>query len=263
MEGIEAKIDRARECLQTLEADMAAFCEYQRRRTIFEIEQGWASIVGENIPKAPISYSIRVGEIAYNLRSALDHLVSQLVINNGRRPSYRTEFPIYRDRDQYEKAAETRLKGVSQLHKDLIQLLQPLHRDGAVGAHLWMLHSICNIDKHRHLNIVALHETAGAHLKEGTDPDLANRMGGGLALLNMLKGSQHEDKVSIDVVVDICFMDKELEEASPGYGTAIEGEGIKRPPVASVLWGCLFAVQFVVDRLTSELTTGKWAEVTR
>ena len=70
--GISAKISRARKCLQSLEADMGAFCEYERRRLAFEIEQGWPRIVSENIPEAPIDYSVRVGEIAYHLRSTLD-----------------------------------------------------------------------------------------------------------------------------------------------------------------------------------------------
>lgn len=261
--GVEAKINRARKCLEILETDMAAFCEYERRRKVFEIESCVPVIVSDNMPKTPIDYSIRVGEIAYNLRSALDHLVWQLVIYNGREPSSRNEFPIYSGEDQYSADIKHKLNGIKQQHIDAIRCFQPFQEDSAVGAHLWMLNSICNIDKHRHLHVVALHTSANAHLDNGTDPDLADRMGGGLALVTMLKGTEHEDKVNIEVTTDICFMDKTLEEASPGYGSAIEREGIERPPVASVLWGCLTAVQFVVDRFTGGFMTGKWGEATR
>ena len=255
LKGVTAKIGRARECLESLEADMAAFCEYERRREVFQIERVWPAILGENRPEPPVDYSIRVGEIAYNLRSALDHLVWQLVIDNGQCPSRRNEFPIFRDENLYRGAVCEKLEGVKQRHKNAIRLFQPFQEDGVVGSHLWMLNSICNIDKHRHLNVVALHSSSTASLKEGADPSLTGHMEGGLILVQMLKGTEHEDKVNIEVVTDFCFMDKELEDASMGYGSAIERKGIERPPVAPTLWGCLTAVQFAVDRLSSRLMT--------
>ena len=106
LEGVNAKISRARECLQSLEKDIAAFCEYHRRRLVFEIEQELVTIIGDNVPDLSIDYSIRVGEIAYNLRSALDHLVWQLVIDNGCSPSRRNEFPIYDNNSEYEEKAK-------------------------------------------------------------------------------------------------------------------------------------------------------------
>ena len=263
LKGVTAKIGRARECLEALEADMAAFCEYERRRTVLEIERGWPTVLGENEPEVPVDYSIRVGEIAYNLRSALDHLVWQLVIDNGQPPSSRNAFPIFREEDQYRKGTREKLKGVKERHRDAIQWLQPFHEDGVVGSHLWMLNSICNIDKHRQLNVVALHSWSTASLKEGTDPNLTGRMVRGLALVQRLRGTEHEGKVSIEVITDICFMDPELENASMGYGSAIERTGIERPPVAPALWGCLTAVRFVVDRLTSRLMTNdRFASIT-
>jgi hypothetical protein len=39
-------------------------------------------------------FGIIVGDIAHNLRSSLDHLVWQLVLQNRRLPSRRNQFPI-------------------------------------------------------------------------------------------------------------------------------------------------------------------------
>ena len=48
----------------------------------------------------------------------------------------------------------------------------------------------------------------------------------------------------------MCFRDAELEAASPGYGSAIEMEGIlKRPPVVPALQSCRTAVVSVVEQL--------------
>ena len=112
------------------------------------------------------------------------------------------------------------LKGVAEGHCELIESFQPFQKDGDIGSHLWMLNCICNIDKHRHLNVVALHEFT--NLSE--QPYIAK--------------------------VDACFMDESLETKSPGYGSSLEFEGIKRPPVVSVLYACLFAVSSVVSRLS-------------
>ena len=66
--GIKAKIERAREGIQSLEADISAYCEFQRRQMIFDWSQRKEHLL-ESHPPVPISYSIRIGEIAYNLRS--------------------------------------------------------------------------------------------------------------------------------------------------------------------------------------------------
>ena len=256
VKGVDAKISRARECLQGLENDIAMFCEYQRRGLVFEIEQQVPIIIGNDVPELPIDYSIRVGEIAYNLRSALDHLAWQLVVDNGGTPSFQTGFPIVLEEDQYRGAAKQKLKGMNLHHIEMIQRFQPFQDHGEVGSHLLMLNSICNIDKHRRLNVVALHSSSTAHLEEGIDPELTGGTTGGLDLLDILRGTAQEDKVRIEVITDICFMDKELEAVSKGYGSAIERAGINRPPVALALSGCLTAVSFVVDRFTSGFAWG-------
>ena len=267
MVGVNAKINRAREDLQTLEADMAALCEYERRRRVFEIKQGWPVIVSENIPEAPIGYSIRIGEIAYNLRSALDHLVWQLVIYNRETPTRRTAFPVFSKKAQFRRWAKRRLDEMTQGQIEVIKLVQPFGKDNGVGPHLWMLNSICNIDKHRHLNVVAIHSVSDVKLKEGADPNLTWPLIGGLALVDILKGTEHEDKMNIDVITGICFMDedldKDLRDVRVEYGSAIEKEGVKWPPVGPALWGCLTAVQFVVDRCNSLFMLGNSEEPTQ
>lgn len=73
-----------------------------------------------------------------------------------------------------------------------------------------------------------------------------------MGLLALLKGTEQESKVKIDVVVDVCFRDDELENASVGYGSEIERSGLKRPPVVSALASCLAAVNTVVHRMAGE-----------
>ena len=124
--------------------------------------------------------------------------------------------------------AKWRLSGLTNRQLQTVEELQPFRDEIVIGPHLRMLHAICNIDKHRHLNVVSTHYV----LRE--------------------TGYAHQGDVS--EVVEVCFIGEELEQASPGYGSRFESVGtVKRPPVVPVLKSCLAAVVEVVERLTGEL----------
>ena len=255
LEGVNAKIGRACESLEILESDVRGFCEDQRRQFVLEIQQE-AQVIDSGPPELLIDYSIRAGEIAYNLRSSLDHIVWQLVSANGKTPCRRNAFPIFLEEAEYSKRAKSNLVGMSLHHRAMIDSFQPYRSNNGVGANLWMLHSICNIDKHRHLNVVNLHSFSTAHLEGENAPELTHGQTGGLGLLTLLKGTEQESKEKIDVVVDVCFRDDELENANVGYDSEIERAGLKRPPVVSALSNCLDAVKTVVHQFAGETTRG-------
>ena len=175
-------------------------------------------------------------------------------MGNGEIPNYRTEFPIFRKESDYQARTKPKLRGLTDCQRRMIEGFQPFRDVGNIGPHLWMLHTICNIDKHRHLNVVSTHSIAGAHIEgeipTGLSPPSITR---GLVLPVMLEGSGYEHLVKADTVVDVCFRDAELECASPGYRSPIETEGIiARPPVIPVLKSCLAAVENVVEQLSRE-----------
>ena len=198
----------------------------------------------------PMDFPIRVGEIAYNLRSALDHLVYALVLDNNAEPFERHAFPLFEDEAAYRKHAPPKIRGIAPDRCDLIEAFQPFRGD--IGRHLWMLHLICNIDKHRHLNVVDTHTSLSARFKEGVEPPrLPSRMRRGTSLYYDVQGTEHEDLVEPHVMVDVCFWNEEIVAASPGYGTATEREFQRRPPVIPVLSGCLSAVTVAAEYLVS------------
>ena len=226
LQGVNAKINRAQQCLQTLDNDIAEFCQYERRKHVFAMEQRLLPVLHSREPESLVDYAVRVGEIAYNLRSSLDYLVWQLVIDNGEKPTHRNEFPISDDKDKYHKMAHDKLKGMKQRHIRMIERYQPYQEVGGIGSHLWMLHTICRIDKHRYLNVVNFHSIVSAPVTE-------------------------DGKVKPEAIVEVCFRDADLEKASVGYGSALEREGMNRPPVRSTLSDCLTAVKVVVEWLSS------------
>ena len=254
LEGVNAKTRRARHNLQTLESDMEEFCENERERILDKLRELPPLIVYSTKPDLLADYSARVGEIAYNLRSALDHLVWQLIWSNHRLPTARSEFPIFNCERKYVGASSRKLEGIGSKHAELIESFQPYHQDLAIGQHLWMLHLICNIDKHRYLNVIDLNYKADAHLKDDSVPShLTYGLRSGLGLQFLLRGTGYEDHVETEVVTAVCFRDRELLLASPGYGSTVEKVGIGSPPVILVLSFCLIAVEEVIRKTSEEV----------
>ena len=151
LEGVNAKVQRAQDEIERLARDIADSCEAQRSLFSEELRPD----VGDKIwvfrgetPIVPIEYSVRLGEIVYNLRSALDQLVWQLVHANYKTPGRHNEFPILDDESRFNEAVKSKLKGVSQKSSDKIKEMQPFCENDEWDA-LKTLHSLCNIDKHR------------------------------------------------------------------------------------------------------------------
>lgn len=151
LEGINAKIQRAKDEIERLAKDIGDSCEAQRALFSEELRPD----VGDKIwifrgetPIVPIEYSVRLGEVVYNLRSALDQLVWQLVHANYKAPGRHNEFPILDDEVRFNEAVKSKLKGVSQKSSDKIREMQPFREKDKWSA-LKTLHSLCNVDKHR------------------------------------------------------------------------------------------------------------------
>jgi len=113
-------------------------------------------------------WGVMFGDAIHNLRSALDHLVWQLVRLNGKTPTGDNQFPICDTGAAYWSAGksgqstrEWRLRGVSDVHKALIDEMQPYRAripPGQIHA-FSALRDLSNHDKHRliHLTEFAVH----------------------------------------------------------------------------------------------------------
>lgn len=97
-----------------------------------------------------------VGEFLHNVHSALEHIVWQLVQDNGGTPTEETCFPILRVRPTANKKEihpPPYVAGnVSAGALALIEDAQPYHWGDKYAEHpLWVLHQLWSIDKHRHV----------------------------------------------------------------------------------------------------------------
>jgi hypothetical protein len=125
------------------------------------------------LPKPGLGPSVIIGDFLYNVRSALDHLVWQLILANGAVPKERKNaFPISKTIERFREQLDSfkRLKGVSPQGVALIDGLQP-YRSGEPLCNLhplWILSELAEIDKHRTLNLTtAIADTVDFHAPWG------------------------------------------------------------------------------------------------
>ncbi len=164
--GIRLKLSRAWNQINGLKPDVEAFLENDPAPYVPRVNfngQTHVLTVSVHIQKAPDPmWGVRIGEIIHNLRSALDHLIWELVILNTRQPppiGNKNQFPIF----EYEVGFSDRgikqfLRGVSPAAIALIKSEQPFPGDkGGTGegakSPLWHLKELSDVDKHRTLHV--------------------------------------------------------------------------------------------------------------
>lgn len=105
----------------------------------------------------PDELAVICGDAVHNLRSALDHLVWQLIIANGGKPNQNAAFPIWGSESKFKSSRPGYAKGVSKQALDLLYGLKP-YKGGSDA--LWRIHQLDIVDKHRLLLTVAMrHES--------------------------------------------------------------------------------------------------------
>ena len=153
LDGCRAKLARAEELLAALEGESAG-------------------------PRS----SILAGDVLYNLRSCLDHLVHQLIVSDtGVEPTYRTyEFPIFRNEKQFDELRNRMLRDVSPEAVTRIRELQPFRAETPAESPLWLLHELHSLDRHR-LLLADCPSTATLRSILEATRHVVDHVGGGIA----------------------------------------------------------------------------------
>jgi hypothetical protein len=229
LDGIRSKLGRAETHLEHLEREVRAFVEGDPKPYGFSIpyldpDGGWHVVYGMvNVEPTPV-LGVVVGEIVHNLRSALDHLVWQLVILNGKKPRAGpagNSWPVAITSDEWRKARTSKLWGVKDRHRTIIGKVQPYKAGPPVKARRTIpaqLADLSNIDKHQivHPMFANIREPLDTAFRVVSGPGTIGRvqfMGGGrmkhgAPLIRVtVNGGTDETEVQMDghVPVDIAF----------------------------------------------------------
>ncbi|WP_139178468.1 hypothetical protein [Janthinobacterium sp. OK676] len=173
--SVELKLNRACEQVQLLSHSISdwaannpvtADCKLSDGRLGFQLIQ-------KDFTIAPSldEWSLQFGECVHNLRSALDNLVFALARVKCDPPEkpISIAFPIYQDREKFEKDGRKKINQLPMAAAELIEKLQPFQRDGShkFGTPerdaLVLLQSLSNDDKHKVPSVVVLAPTEMGH----------------------------------------------------------------------------------------------------
>jgi hypothetical protein len=152
LDDIRVKIARAGEHLHELGRRLDDFAKSKPYSIVVETDPqtGDQLFKIDREPERPPDLPV-IGDVLYNLRSALDHLAWQLVIKAGGSPNSRTAFPIFNDSAKFHgPRAQAKMAGMNSAMQVAIQNHQPCFgRNANRNQALWSLEEYGNIDKHR------------------------------------------------------------------------------------------------------------------
>lgn len=113
-------------------------------------------------PDLPWEIPYIVGDCLQNLRSCLDYLARELCAASGSNTADHTSFPVCKTAECFgNKISKRAMDGISVSARAEIESLQPYITGGdPARSKLWVLHELCNINKHRRvfLSVIQVYE---------------------------------------------------------------------------------------------------------
>lgn len=172
LDGPRHKLRRADsqiDALGNIEAAYGRDSDYEVIKAEFNPKSGKDIYrVRTNSPQPALEWGVDIGEIAHNLRSALDGLVHQLALLETKTPARNTQFPIFltgrtaRKRVRHFEGMElgngrSMIRQLHTKHQAMIEALQPYKRGrgGRINP-LFLLMETNNADKHRLIQVVSV-----------------------------------------------------------------------------------------------------------
>lgn len=158
--GIRLKLSRAADQIKAFNTDVKIWGDDKPYRPDYKFDRSTDVItIFVDVVAAPKpEWGVIIGEIIHDLRSALDHVVWELVIlTTGRPPGLpsKNQFPIFKSKEGFrDRGVNPQLACVKQEAVDLIASEQPYDKGyGVINDPLWHLAELSNADKHRTLHL--------------------------------------------------------------------------------------------------------------
>jgi len=143
------RVMRANEHLKDLGERATALTLEQQKTAIAHFQAHGQQEHGRITPLrvgVPMSFPVRIGEICYNLRTALEYLVFEIAKLDSGSPQDFTNFPIVDSKDKFRAwKKDARSKGINPAHIACFERFQPYK--GCNWARALVI--ISNKDKHR------------------------------------------------------------------------------------------------------------------
>jgi hypothetical protein len=235
--GVRAKTERAKKHIGELDSAIDVFFQSNPYRVSREDDRqlGGIRYVLRDISTIPVEIPVIAGDVLHNLRSAMDHIVGQLVLANGGTIEKRHCFPVVEFAKDYQPLATRALKGVRQEAIDLVADTKPY--EGG-DDDLWHIHQMNNIDKHRLL-------LPAASYNQGLEVDVQ----GVRFLLPATRPLAFENGKTLLFVADVIKDSPTYCEPRPTFDMACaEPDKLRGEPIRETLRRFHRAVESLVDQ---------------
>jgi len=283
LDGPRIKVERAKRQIVALNDSVQGLFErypYEIFKAEFNREAGYYNVRARDGPSSlPDEWGVIIGEIAHDLRSALDGLTWQLALSGPDDPFSHTRFPICLDSDDTKKigdryypsfkACQDKRRGCLQsVSSDFwarIESFQPYERgNGDLHSPLVLLNELNNTDKHRLITLLVV-TPEGWHIKGPTGS--GSRIKAGVPLHTNAKiGQLHQLPPNGVRVVDLddpftddgrikTRVEHEVQVdigITPGIRFGGGCDAVKRLPVILTLTRMADQVNTIVESFASE-----------
>ena len=161
LESFVAKLNRADHHLRDLRTAIRKFGASDFYESVTELDyRGRLVERARNVQRPGQDISDTLADCVNNYRAALDHLVWQLVILSGNKPSRDNQFPCALTGTRYwcakkdgtQSVRDRMLRGVSDEHRAAIDAVQPYRTSHPRDTALAVLVDLSNTDKHQVIN---------------------------------------------------------------------------------------------------------------
>ncbi len=165
-DDIRWKLRRAREHLHAADAISTEFLQSYIYSVKSKIQRdGRHTIRIAEAKPIPPMFGITLGEVAHQIRSALDHLMFVLARPTTTRELESVQFPIYATRQRFRRNARRLMPGVKRGVVSVVASFQPYHSATQPKTILLrQLQEIDNWSKHRKLPLTAVSVQSGTVL---------------------------------------------------------------------------------------------------
>lgn len=245
-ESARAKVDRAKELIEGLKSDAWEFDQLHKGAIVIEMNPQKTEYVFvlDSVYHVPRDWPITIGEVLFNLRSALDHVAYELAISHSGprldpKVAQASEFPIFSNAADFRDRGRGKIRAIAPDRQALIERMQPLPGRTSRAArtlvdeipeHLRLLHDLARVERHRLPPLVIQVMTTGSWLSHWPTPELnVGRVGPGSTIATMGYHDEFEPYVS--------------QQPRFSFSPAIEHDGELR-----TLPGCLDVISLMVKR---------------
>jgi hypothetical protein len=246
VESPTRKVSRARDHIKSL--DLCA-TGYTGDKANFVVDESDGTKKFRVVNAPPIDIAILVGEVLYQLRSALDHLAFELVKSNRTGVTLpsgwegKCRLPLLATIPRQgipvsPKFFEASLPGIDMAAFVIVEKLQP-YNGGNGPTQLGWINKLANIDKHRHLHIVAPQAYQTEHIQSAfLDSEVIERLQDGAEL----KFPLHSPEELLDAV----YTNRGIAYPFVSFDERVLPQELADVPIDNVLSLCADTVENIV-----------------